>query len=96
LQEDVWPTVLDVGSCQEIGTDHFQAITAGPIATEHQRRGFNRLLDHWSLALVELEVDNLRWFRLLSSQFLLYCLLELLKTNAGAGLLRYISYYDII
>src|SRR5438270_10678543 len=46
---------------QKIGTDHLQAIASRFVRAKHQRRRFDCLFDDWNLALVELEINNVRW-----------------------------------
>jgi hypothetical protein len=55
-------SIFKVCPREEVGTGHFQAISARLVTPEHQSRRLNRLLDYRDLALVELEVDDLRWF----------------------------------
>jgi hypothetical protein len=43
-------------ACQEIRTDHLQAVTARFVGTQHQGCSVERLLDDRYLALVDLEV----------------------------------------
>ena len=59
-------------------TDHLEAIAAGLVRPQHQSRCFDRLLDHWNLGLIQLEVDNFPRFRFPPRQFPFHFSLELI------------------
>ena len=42
--QSVWIAFLQIGSSQEIRTDHFETITPGLVRTEHQAGRFESLL----------------------------------------------------
>src|ERR1035438_20179 len=71
-------------ACQEVGADHLQTVAARFVASEHQSRYLQCLLDHRNLVLVDFEVDQLRRFLFFSCQFLLHCPRELFSRH-GAG-----------
>jgi hypothetical protein len=52
LQEHRRVLIVEVRSCQEVGTDHLQAIASRLVRSQHQSRGLNRLLDYRNLGLV--------------------------------------------
>ncbi len=56
-KQDLGITIIQIGSGHEIRADHFQAIAAGAIRTQHAPRGFQCLLDHGQLAAVHLEIE---------------------------------------
>src|SRR5579864_9503709 len=70
MQEQLRIAAVETSSRQEVRADHLQAIPAPFVATEHQRGRLNCLLDHWDLALVEFEVDDLPRFGVLPGQLL--------------------------
>ena len=57
---------------------HVQTVTARFARARHPRRRLDRLLDDWDLALIDLEVDQLRRLLFLSRQFLLHLSPEVL------------------
>ena len=56
MQQDLRVAAVQVCGCQEVRTDHLQTATR----TQHPRRRLDRLLNDRDLALVDLEVDQLR------------------------------------
>jgi hypothetical protein len=60
---------IECRSCQKIRTDHLQAVSTGAISSQRERRRFDRLVDHWDLALIQLEVDNFPRLGFLARQF---------------------------
>jgi hypothetical protein len=61
LQKHLGILVIEIGSGQQVSTNHSPA-ASGLIAAQHQSRRFDRLLNEGQLALVQLEVHNLPWF----------------------------------
>jgi hypothetical protein len=61
-QQDLGVTVLDVGPGQKVSTDHLQTVPPRLVGSEHESRPIDRLFDHRSLALVDLEIDQLARF----------------------------------
>ena len=72
----VGSSFFEVCSCQEVRAYHLQAVASALVRSQHQSCRLNCLLDHRNLGLVQLEVDNLRWFRFPPSQFLLHRLVD--------------------
>src|SRR2546430_16789490 len=64
-------TIVQIRSSQKVGTDHLQAVAAGAIASQHQSRCFQRLLNDRDLALVELEINDLTRLSFFPGQLLL-------------------------
>src|SRR6266496_475144 len=62
---------------QEVRTNHFQAVAAGAVASQHQSRHLERLLDDRDLAFVKLEIDNLPGFGFFPCKLLLHLTPEL-------------------
>src|ERR1022692_1798020 len=50
--------MIQVGSGQEVRTDHFQTMASGPITAEHQSCGLNGPFNDRDLALVQLEPSS--------------------------------------
>src|ERR1039458_9566159 len=63
---------VQVRSSQEVGADHLQAVTARFVRAQHQSCRLDCLLDDRDLALVDLEIDQLRRLLFPSRQFLLH------------------------
>src|SRR5690348_18011859 len=59
-----------ISSRKKVSTDHLQTVAAGAVASQHQSCRFQGLLDHWDLALVQLEIDDLPGLGLSSGQLL--------------------------
>src|SRR5438876_6532273 len=72
VQQYVWIAVVQVCPRQEIRTDHLQTVPPRLIRAEHQGRCVDGLLNHWNLALVDLEIDNFPGLLLFPAQFLLH------------------------
>ena len=51
-------SVGQVGSGKEVRTDHFQAVAAGSVTSQHQSRRFDRFLNDRHLALVQFEPSS--------------------------------------
>ncbi|MGO9088339.1 MAG: hypothetical protein ACLP6G_04525, partial [Terriglobales bacterium] len=47
-------SVVQVGSRQKVGTDHFQTVASGSVAAQHQGRGLEGAVNDRNLALVSL------------------------------------------
>ena len=75
-QQSLRIPVIEVGSGQEVRTDHFQAIAPRSVASQHQGRGLKGALDHRDLALVQFEVDNFPGLCYFPCKFFLDCLLK--------------------
>ena len=58
LQEHLGAAVIQVRACKEICTDHFQAVSARLVATEHQSSRLQCLFDYRNLTLVEFEIND--------------------------------------
>src|SRR2546426_1056087 len=68
-EEYVGISAVQICSRQEVRADHFQAVAARAVASQHQSRRLQCLLDDRDLALVELEIDNLPGLGFLSRQY---------------------------
>src|SRR5579864_3937674 len=64
--------VLEICSRQKIGANHFQAIPARLVSSQHQGGRFQDLLNNRQLTLVNLEIDDFPRFRFLSREVMLY------------------------
>src|ERR1019366_2377903 len=71
VEQDLRVAIVQVRSCKEVGTNHLQTVTARFVRAQHPRCRLDRLLDDRDLALVNLEVDQLRRLLFPSRQFLL-------------------------
>ena len=91
MQEQVGITTVKCGSGQEVGADHLQAVAPRLVRSQHQSRGLERLLDHRNLALVELEIHDLRQFRVFSGQLCLNLPADYNKGSAAPYYLKEIG-----
>ena len=75
-QQGLRISVVQVGSGQEVRTDHFRAVASRSVASLHQCRRFDRFLDDRVSGSRTFEMDNLPRFGFAPDQFLLNFLLE--------------------
>ena len=58
LQQDFRISIVEMCSRKEISANHFQAVAARFVRTQHQSRGLDGLLNDRELAFIELEVHD--------------------------------------
>ncbi len=77
MQQNLRVAAIHVCPSQKICTNHLQAVAPGLVRPEHQGRDLDRLLDHRELALINLEIDQLRRLAVLAGQLFLHFPLQL-------------------
>ena len=61
-------TAFEVSSGKKISADHLQTVAARLVGPQHQAGSLKGFLDHWQLALINLEIENLPRLRLFAGE----------------------------
>ena len=57
-QQHIRIPVVQVGAGQEIRADHFQTVSSGAVASQHQSRRLDRPLNGWRLAIEKTDLEE--------------------------------------